>query len=83
LCTPLFDFWNERLGRDHLALEVHEEAKQYPSLLADEQRLARPLLRSLRSCCNLDRPKRSLIRVPAAALTEFIQLVQNDAAALR
>jgi len=75
LCAPLFDFWNQRLERNYLALDVHEEAKQYPSLLADEQRLARPLLRSLRSSCNLDRPRRSLRRVPVAALTEFLQLL--------
>jgi nucleoside diphosphate kinase len=73
VCKPLFELWNRLLDRDYLALSVHEEAKQYPSLIADEQRLLQPVLHSLHGPSGVDRPRRSLKRTPVAAITGFLE----------
>jgi len=77
LCKPLFELWNEQLQRDYLVLNVHEEAKQYTSLVAGERRLLEPVLRSLRACCGIYRPARSLKRAPVGALAGFLETLSE------
>ena len=77
LCEPLFRFWNERLERDYFALTVHEEAKEYVSLVADEAPLLQPVLSALRSPAGINRPLRSLNQTPVAALAGLLAILSD------